>query len=297
MEQLRKFVYRVLHPGKVISAISTLLCAAALIYVFISKQQETVFAYIVYALTTYSLAVLAISLPKWATRIKTFIYKNKLGNKYMTDASFRAKISLYTSLSFNITYAILKLVTGIHYSSFWYGADALYYIVLSIARLLLLLHIRKNQTDLVKELKLYRLCGYTILLLNTTLISVVYQIINQGMRREYPGLLIFAVATYTFYCISISVVNMVRYYKLKNPARSAQKTISFVKALFSMFALQTAMFASFNEDIALERTMNLIVGICVCFVIFCIAVFMVVRANKAIKKIRRGSRYDKYSCG
>ena len=284
MKQLKKIAYRILHPNIVISILSALLCTAALVFIFISNRQETIFAYIVYTLTTYSFAVFTISIPKLIAKTKAIVHKNKLGNRYITDISFRAKVSLYASLSFNIIYAVLKLAIGIHYASFWYGADALCYVVLSVARLLLLRHIRKSQNNLVKELKLYRLCGFFIFVLNVTLIGVVYQIINQGMGYKYHGLLIFAVATYTFYCTSISIVNMVKYHKLNNPAMSAQKMISFVKALVAMFALQTAMFASFNEDIALERTMNLIVGSCVCFFIFCIAVFMVVRANKAIRK-------------
>ena len=285
MERFKRIIHRILHPSIVVSILSFLLCITALVYVFISNRQETLPAYIIYTFTTYSLTVFIINVPQLVSKIKALLYRNKLGNRYMTDTVFRAKISLYTSLSFNILYAVLKLAAGIHYASFWYGADAIYYIVLSMSRLLLLSNIRKGQKEPIKELKLYRFCGIIIFVLNITLIGVVYQIINQGMRHEYPGLLIFAVATYTFYCIGISIRNMIKYYKLNNPAMSAQKTISFVKTLVSMFALQTAMFASFNEDIVLERTMNLIVGSCVCFFIFCIAVFVVVRANKEIKKI------------
>ena len=77
---------------------------------------------------------------------------------------------------------------------------------------------------------------------------------------------------------------MVKYRKYKNPVYSAQTALSLIKALVAMFALQTAMFASFNEDIVLERTMNLVFGILICCAISAIAVLMVVRANKELKK-------------
>jgi len=62
---------------------------------------------------------------KAAEKIKAPIYKNKFVKRYITDISFRAKISLYVSLLFNILYAIFKIIAGIHYASFWFGAKAL----------------------------------------------------------------------------------------------------------------------------------------------------------------------------
>jgi hypothetical protein len=278
----------------VLSILLAAFSTVALTYIFISGWQETVPAYIVYTLTVYSLTVFAISVPKLAVTIQAFVYKNKLGNRYMTDIPYRAKVSNYTSFGFNLFYAVFKLIAGVHYASFWYGADALYYIVLSAARFLLLRHIRKDaqslssdEHDLAKGFKKYRFCGVLLFVLNAALIGVVYQILHKNMRYEYPGLLIYAVATYTFYCITISIINVVKYRKLNNPVLSAGKAISLAKALVSMFALQTAMFASFNDDAALERIMNLISGGCVCFFIFCIAVFMIVRANKALEELRR----------
>jgi len=127
-----------------------------------------------------------------------------------------------------------------------------------------------------------------LLALNIALIGVVFQIVNQGMGYEYPGLLIYAVATYTFSCIAISVIKVIKYKKYHNPVLSAQKAISLAKALVALFALQTAMFASFNENMMLERIMNTVFGSCVCFALFCMAVFMIIKGGRGI---------DQYSCG
>ena len=107
------------------------------------------------------------------------------------------------------------------------------------------------------------------------------------MGYSYPGLLIYTVATYTFYAITISIVNVIRYRKYNNPLYSAQKALSLTKALVAMFALQTAMFASFNEDIVFERTMNIVFGILICCAVFAIAVMMVVWANNKIKAFNK----------
>ena len=286
MERLKKILLRLVHPGITLSVLLSVICAAALVYVFVAGQEETIMAYVVYALTTYALTVFAINTPEMAAKIKAHIYKNKLGNRYMTDIPYRAKLTLYISLSFNMLYAAFKLIAGIHYASFWYGADAIYYVVLSVALFLLIRYMRKNENDLIKGFRQYRLIGYLIFVLNIALIGVVYQIVNQGMGYQYPGLMIYAVATFTFYCVTMSVINVVKYRKYNNPVLSAQKAITFTKALVAMFALQTAMFASFNDNIVLERTMNSIFGGLVCCTIFAIAVIMVIQATKNLKKLK-----------
>lgn len=277
---------RILHPGIVPAVLLSVISSAALAVIFITEQQETIPAYIVYTLVTYSFTVLGIGFPKLITGIKGFIYRNKFGSRYMTDVLLRVKISLYLSLFFNLIYAVFKLIAGVHYASFWYGADAIFYVVLSIARFLLLHHVRKDEHDTIAEFKKHRVCGILIFILNAAYIPVVYQIVNQGMGYSYPGLLIYIVAAYTFYCIIISIINVVRYRKYDKPVYSAQKALALTKSLVAMFALQTAMFASFNDDIALERTMNSVFGGLICCSIFVIAVIMVVQANNELKTLK-----------
>jgi divalent metal cation (Fe/Co/Zn/Cd) transporter len=206
---------------------------------------------------------------------------------FLTDISFRAEASLYASFALNAAYAVIKLAAGIYYASFWYGADALYYIALSAARFYLLRFVRIDGRGLDEEYRQYRLCGYFLLLMNIALIGVVYQIVNQGMGYRYPGLLIYAAATYAFYCVIVSIINVAKYRKLNSPALSAAKMVSLTKALVAMFALQGAMIASFGsgDTEAFKNTINSITGSCVCFVIFCMAVYMIVRAGRNLKRL------------
>ena len=207
----------------------------------------------------------------------------KIVNRYLTDVSLRVKISLHFSLVFNLIYAAFKLISGVYYASFWYGADAIFYIVLSIARFLLIRHVRKNKNDSAAAFKQYRICGILIFGLNAAFVSAVYQIVNhQSKGYSYPGSLIYVVAIYTFYLITISVINMVKYHKQNNPVYSAQKALSLTKALVAMFALQTSMFASFGADETLERVMNIASGGVICFTIFAIAVMIIIRANQEL---------------
>jgi hypothetical protein len=186
----------------------------------------------------------------------------------------------------NIIYAVFKLFLGMHYISFWYGADAIFYLILSVIRFSLLHYMRKDEKNSDSEYRLYRFCGCLLIAMNIALIGVVYQIVDHDIGYQYPGLLIYAVATFAFLCLTIAIINVVKYRKLNNPVLSAIKAISLTKALVAIFALQTALLNSFgNEDGEFfMRLLNSLTGGFVCLSIFAIAVLMIVRAKKKKKK-------------
>jgi len=288
LKRFEKILQHVFYPGVLLTALLTLISAAALIYIFVAELQVTLIAYFIYAMSTYSLTILAINIPQIAVKVKIIIYGNKLGNRYMMDVPFRVKTSLYLALFSNLLYSVFKLLTGVHYASFWYGADALYYIILSVVRFLLLRHVRKDEHDSVEEYRKYRYCGFLLFALNAALIGVVYQVVNQDMGYQYPGLLIYVVATYTFFFLIIAIVNVIKYNRLNSPVLSAVKAISLAKALVAMFALQTSMFISFggDESETFMRIMKVLTGSGVCLFIFGMAVFMVIRANINLRMLR-----------
>jgi hypothetical protein len=184
----------------------------------------------------------------------------------------------------NLIYVAFRLFSAFYYNSIWFGAEALFYIVLSFVRFMLLRNVRKNKDDLRHELLTYRFCGSLLFVMNAALTGVVYQTIHHGMGRQYPGLLIYAAAFYAFLLLSTAIVQLVKFRKYKRPLLSAAKTINFSQALVAMFSLQTAMFASFNEgDIMLERIMNSVFGGLVCCAIFAMAVMMVVQSFNKLK--------------
>jgi hypothetical protein len=190
------------------------------------------------------------------------------------------------SLFINLIYVAFRLFSSFYYKSFWFGAEAVFYIVLSFVRFVLLRNVRENKGDLKRELITYRFCGYLLFVMNAALTGVVYQMIYFGKGKQYPGLLIYAAAIYAFILLSTAIVQLIKFRKYKRPMLSAVKVINLSKALVAMFSLQIAMFAAFSEgDIATERIMNSIFGGLVCFAIFAMAVLMVVEAFNKLKKL------------
>lgn len=285
MRRLQAIGKRLLHPGVVPTSLLVIFCGAGFIYLFLHGLEASLLAYGAYALSAYTLAVLALQLPGAVKKATALVYENRHGSRYLTDPVFRVKISLYGSLGVNLAYAAFKLVAAILYASFWFGAVAIYYIVLAVMRFLMLRHMRAGSRDLRGEYKLYGLCGGLLFAMDLALTSVFYQMIHSGRGYTYPGTLIYAAAAYAFYCLTMAIVSLVRFRRLHSPALSAAKFISLSAALVSMFTLQTAMFASFGGDAQFQCIMNLATGCGVCAIVFGLSVYMVVRAGRNLKKI------------
>ena len=235
------------------------------------------------------------------SKTKTLLPSNKLGNKaqtlvlgnefisqFIADAAYRTKIVLYAALSANLLYSILKLAAGIYYASFWFGADALFYIVLSATQFSLLRHLRKGESSLESELRQYRFSGYFLFALAIALTGVVYQVVNQGAGYTYPGLLIYIVATYAFACLTLAIINVVTYRKLNSPVLSAIKVISLSKALVAIFALTASMLTAFGEgdSESFSFLINSLTGTGVCLFILGMAVMMIINANKNLRLLK-----------
>ena len=297
MKQTKNFFKKILFPSPWVIFLLVPVSAVALITVFVKGWEDTPASYVVYAVSAYTVTVLtvflAVTLPVYHKRIKQKIYDHPLGNRYMTDAAFRVRVSLYTSLGINLAYSVFKLLMGVVYSSTWWGAIAIYYMVLSLLRFVLLRYMRADENSsrgLAAEYRRYRLCGILMLILNLSLTGIVFMMVWQNKAYSYPGTLIFAAAAYTFYTVTISIIDVIQYRKYHSPILSASKAIRFAAALVSLLSLETAMLAQFGEDPIFSRRMTAFTGAGVCILVLTVSVYMIVSASVQIKKHNQGER-------
>lgn len=194
--------------------------------------------------------------------------------RYRGERIFRTKVSLAVVLFF----CLYEGFFGIYYRSEWFGTLALYYFLLAGARVLLLYSSRRNQGDRAKMLLHYRLCGGVLLLLTLALGAICYQVVFRGNSASYPGFMIYGVATFAFYNMAMAVRNVLKYRKQDDLILSAEKILSLVGALVSMFSLQTSLIAAFNDgDAAFAYTMGLATGSAFFAIILLLALRMVFR--------------------
>lgn len=277
--------------------IPTLLIAipsfALVIYVLSGEGEGEILSYIAYFLSAYALIISIVGIVdivKWVRNgvrnhplVKKALHIPLL-EKYLKEVSFRTETSLYQGLLINLLYVAVKFFSGIYYRSFWFGALAVYYLLLAVMRFSLLHHVRRRKGGAEAEWRRYRLCGIMLLFMNQALAVIVGVAIKQNKGFVYAGVLIYVMALYAFYMIIIAVINVCKFRKYGSPVLSAAKVINLTAALVSMFALETAMLTQFGgDDVKFRQTMMSATGTGVCVIVLGMAVFMIIRSTKMLK--------------
>lgn len=282
---------RLLFPSIWLIFALSLFSIAALIIVFTKGMQQHPAAYAAYVISAYTLTVDCLffikKFPPIFKKLKQRFYDHPYGNKYMTDIGYRTRVSLYLALGINLLYSGFKLISGVIFSSLWLVAVAVYYVILSIIRFLLLRYM-KNQTkqpDIASEFRRYQLCGILMLFLNLTLTGVVLHMIFHITEYASNEILIITAAVYTFYTVTVSMIDIVKYRKHQSPVISASKAIRFAAALVSLLSLETSMLSQYASDENFARLMTALTGAGIFLVLLALSVYMVVHAQKELKKI------------
>ena len=292
----KRFGKKLLFPPVWLMVILVIASAAALTLTFVNGMEQSIPAYIVYVLAFYTLSVVTVFcvmvLPKQYSTIKQRIYGNPLGNRYMTDRVFRTNISLSISFVISMLYVGINLWSWHMLKSYWFMVLAVYYAIMAVMRFLLVRYVRiqKIGTDILSEWKQSRICAYILLLINLSLSGAVLMILYQSKGYDYPGIMIYVMALYTFYSTIHAIVDIVKYHKLGSPIMSTAKIVSLSGALVSMLNLETAMFAQFGADMSMksQRIFIILTGAGVSITVVTLSVILIVNANKEIRRIKNG---------
>ncbi len=288
---LKKIFFLPLLPTILISIPSFVF----VIYV-LSAEINGLLAYIAYIVSAYALIVCTTIIP---VAVKFFRYgvnthpivkklqSHPFSSRFIRDVRFRTEVSLYQGFFFNLIYIVMKMVAGIYYQSIWFVSLAVYYILLAVMRFLLLYHSKrkKQREPMVEELYRYRLCGIVLLLMNQALAGMVVFMVHQNRGVDYPGLLIYLMALYSFYSVIIAVINLIKFRKHGSPVLSAAKAVNLVAAMVSILSLETAMLAQFGgDDESFRASMTGATGGGVCTIVIGMAIFMIVKSTKEISQ-------------
>ncbi|MBR0446249.1 MAG: hypothetical protein IIX23_03025 [Oscillospiraceae bacterium] len=292
----KKFGKKLLFPPVWLMVILVVICAAALPFIFLNSMEQTVPAYIAYGLAFYTLSVVCLScilvLPKQYRAIRDGIYNNPLGNRFMTDRVFRIKLSLSASLAVSMLYAIVHIGSWYLLRSWWFIVLSAYYAIMAVMRFLLVRYVRiqKIGTSILGEWKRSRICACILLLINLSLSGAVLMILYRDMGYDYPGIMIYVMALYTFYAFIHAIVDIVRYRKLGSPVMSTAKIVSLSGALVSMLNLETAMFAQFGGEMTPQNQHLFIIltGAGISITVVTLSVILIVTATKAIRREKHG---------
>ncbi len=290
----KKVSYKLLFPPKWLLFLFTVIAATTLSAVFIKGWETSPIAYIIYVFSFYTLTVdcvfFSFVFPKQYRRIQQKVSKSKYGNRYKTDVVFHTHLWLYISLAFKVIYICTNLISFFLYRSMWFAIFTGYYATLAIMLFLLLRYLQKNELgqNMMGEWKRARLCSYILLSINFALSGAVLMILYENKSFEYNGILIYAMAAYTFYITIRAIIDVIKYRNNSSPILKIRKVINLSAALVSMLALETAMFAQFGKDMLPEHKWIFVAltGAGVSIVVVTLSLSMIFRSTKEIQYTR-----------
>ncbi len=220
-------------------------------------------------------------------RIRAFLrfIRQKVGK-----SDFRRSLRLSGGMS--LAYALFYLVTGLALSSAWTISQGAYQLTAALLYLNLLGYERKIcRTEDAAERQAvgwrgFRASGIWLLVQHLTMTGLVFQMVWRGEARQYPGYLIYAVAAYAFYKLTMAILRAVKCRQNFPPLWGAAKNIALSEALMNMLFLQSAMLAAFStsEQTDFRQRMCGISGGIVCLMTVGGAVGMIAHGQKRGKE-------------
>ena len=284
---------KLLRPTKWVLIFVPPLSFAALVFIFVTRNTSGTPAYLIYCISAYSLTIWLAAFPGLTKRVRSAIMDSRIIRKaavsqlvrrYVTDLAFRGSISIYQSMVVNFLYVVFRIAAGICYTSVWFISMAVYYLVLGGLRSYLIVCYRHRSPEL--ERRCYHTTAWLLFLLNIPMGGMILLMVRTNSGFSYPGSIIYLSALYTFYAMTVSVINLVKFRRLGSPILSAAKVLNVISAMMSILGLQTAMISRFSEDgESFRKMMNTITGGCVYSIVILIAVIMLLHSKKTRKKV------------
>lgn len=284
---LNKLLHHLIFPHMLFMCMLLPISVAFLIYSLSSLSSHSIAAIASYLLAFYTLTAWCMRVPALIRRIKRFKRENSYIRIWQEDAVLRVNISLATSLTINIVYACFQAGLGFYHMSLWYFSMSAYYLMLAVMRYLLLRRTSKQKANMRSELCGTIACGVIFLIMNIALSVIVFYIAYRDRVTKHHEITVIAVAAYTFFLLANSIIGFVRAKRYKSPAYSAAKAISLAAACVSMLTLEANMLSVFDSgkmSMEKQRMMILITGAAVCVLIVVLALNMILRGLRELKR-------------
>ena len=225
-------------------------------------------------------------------KVDKVIESNKFTLNLKDDTHYRAIVFSIPGTVFIGAYAVMNACVAVARFSLWCLSLSLYYALLCAMRVLIILHAKQEMHQAQNEIKKFeiaRTCGVMLSASTIALGLSVTLIVTEGDSSFYPSFLIYAAATYTFYNVGSSIINIIKARKKENAYVITLRWIGHADALVSLLQLQTALFFEFGKaDEILVPVANAATGLVVCVSVLALGVQMVVKSQAKINASKGG---------
>ncbi|MDE6005239.1 MAG: hypothetical protein K2G88_07620 [Oscillospiraceae bacterium] len=183
---------------------------------------------------------------------KVKIKNNALWDKLTSDSIFRLFVTTSFSMGWNFLYSLFQVVLAFVYQSPWHITMFVYYIILALMRFSVIAS--KNKNVLIYN-------GIAMIFLAITMSGIICLSITENKTTIYHIIIIITIATYTFYQMTISIINIIKANKTKNCQLIILRNIAVGSSIGSMFSLECSMLGTFGDiKTSYARNMEIISG-------------------------------------
>ncbi|MBQ8897818.1 MAG: hypothetical protein IJY86_05010 [Clostridia bacterium] len=284
----KKLCRALLHPHISVMMALVPLSGAFLVWAMVCRGTESAVAITSYVVAAYTLTVWCFRVPVLIRYFKTFKSQNRYARLWLDNRRLRVNVSLFTSLVWNLSYALLQLGLGITNRSFWFCSLAAYYFSVAVMRFFLVRYTFRHKAgeNMALELKKYRACGIVLLIMNLALSLMIFFMVYWNRTFQHHEIVTIAMAAYTFTSFTKAIINVVKYSRLGSPVYSASKAVSFASACVSMLTLESTMLTTFEDGTMTLAGRQILLGVSggvVSAVVIAMAVYMIVWGTKRLK--------------
>lgn len=199
----------------------------------------------------------------------------------------RIMFFLIFTLIGNIFILVIKFILSFILPSLWFFINAIFMLVLSIARYFSIKDYTKIR--LIKDNNKIKSIGYKNYLNNgilLILLGIMYFFVNvyiyyKGTNTTMHEYLTYLVALIAFYSISSSIYGIIKYKKEESPIIKAVKLTNFANSLTSIMLTQIILLDTYsNSSNYNSNLMNGLTGMSVGLIIIGIGLYMIIGINK-----------------
>lgn len=196
---------------------------------------------------------------------------------------------IFTTIG-NVVIALIKLILSLVLPSLWFFINAMFMIVLSIARFFSIRDYTK--TKLIKDKDKIQNIGYKNYLNNGILLivlGIIYFFVNvyiyyKGTNTTMHEYLTYLVSFVAFWSIGFAIYGMIKYKKNHTPILKAVKLTNFANALTSIMLTQIVLLDTYADiEVYNSNLMNGLTGMSIGVIIIILGLYMIVGINKLRK--------------
>ena len=184
--------------------------------------------------------------------------------------------SPYTSLAFNVAYALGNCLIGFLAHSWWFITVGAYYTVLAITRFSVLQVKRKASDNYDIELFARRITGILLVVLSFCIVGVNIMSAVKDRGTVFHEIVMITIATYTFTKTTISIIGMVKAKHSVSPVLKTLRNISLADACVSVYTMQRSMLVTFpGMEAADILLLNIFTGTAVWIVVLLLGINLI----------------------